>query len=59
MKNFKQFMLELKEFIKKDGARRRVAGGDGRKSKKSKEEKCADLEDEDEEELSSSCQVFR
>ena len=50
MKNFKQFMQELQEFIKKDGARRRVAGGDGRKGKKSKEEGCDDHEDEDEDE---------
>jgi len=43
----------VKEFIKKDGARRRCAGGDGRKSKKVKsEEGCDDMdyEDEDEEE---------
>ena len=40
----------VKEFIRKDGARRRVSGGDGRKSKKSKEEGCADHEDEEEEE---------
>ena len=44
MKSFKSFMKDLQEFIKKDGARRRVAGGDGRKSKKSKEEMCADHE---------------
>ena len=50
----------VKEFIKKDGARRRVAGGDGRKSKKVKNEmdgdcgndeyKKKDKDDEDEEE---------
>ena len=27
-------MKDLQEFIKKDGARRRVSGGDGRKGKK-------------------------
>ena len=53
MKSFKSFMKDLQEFIKKDGARRRVAGGDGRKTKKSKEEGCddKDYEDEDDEEL--------
>ena len=41
----------VKEFIKKDGARRRCAGGDGRKSKKVKsEEGCDDMDYEDEEE---------
>ena len=41
----------VKEFIKKDGARRRCSGGDGRKSKKVKSEEGADCpEDEDEEE---------
>ena len=41
----------VKEFIKKDGARRRCAGGDGRKSKKVKsEEGCDDMEHEDDEE---------
>ena len=50
MKSFRSFMQELKEFIKKDGARRRVSGGDGRKGKKSKEEGCDDHEDEDEDE---------
>ena len=40
----------VKEFIKKDGARRRCAGGDGRKNKKVKSEEGADCpEDEDEE----------
>ena len=40
----------VKEFIKKDGVRRRCAGGDGRKSKKVKVEQGADCpEDEDEE----------
>ena len=38
----------VKEFIKKDGARRRCAGGDGRKSKKVKTEE-EDYEDEEEE----------
>ncbi len=40
----------VKEFIKKDGARRRCAGGDGRKSKKvnTEEEDCDDDEDLDE-----------
>ena len=37
----------VKEFIKKDGARRRCAGGDGRKSKKVKTEE-EDCDDEDE-----------
>jgi len=49
-KEWKSDKEEVKEFIKKDGARRRVSGGDGRKSKKSKEEGCADHEDEEEEE---------
>ena len=40
----------VKEYIKKDGIRRRCAGGDGRKSKKTKEEDCDDMEHEDEEE---------
>ena len=41
----------VKEFIKKDGARRRTAGGDGRKNKKVKSEEGADCpEDEEEEE---------
>ena len=40
----------VKEFIKKDGVRRRCAGGDGRKNKKVKVEQGADCpEDEDEE----------
>ena len=38
----------VKEFIKSDGARRRCAGGDGRKNKKVKTEE----DDEDEEEES-------
>ena len=40
----------VKEYIKKDGVRRRCAGGDGRKSKKVKteEEDCEDMDDEDE-----------
>ena len=40
----------VKEYIKKDGIRRRCAGGDGRKSKKVKteEEDCEDMDDEDE-----------
>ena len=50
MKSFRSFMQELKEFIKKDGARRRVSGGDGRKSKKNNEEGCDDMEDEEDEE---------
>ena len=50
MKSFRSFMKDLQEFIKKDGARRRVSGGDGRKGKKSKEEGCDDHEDEDEDE---------
>ena len=37
----------VKEFIKKDGVRRRCAGGDGRKNKKVKAEE-EDYEDEDE-----------
>ena len=52
MKNFKEFMSELQEFIKTDGKRRRCAGGDGRKSKKVKKEMegdCEDHEDEEEE----------
>ena len=41
----------VKEYIKKDGARRRCAGGDGRKNKKVKsEEGCDEMEDEEEEE---------
>ena len=40
----------VKEFIKKDGARRRVAGGDGRKSKKVKNEMDGDCGDHDEDE---------
>ena len=40
----------VKEYIKKDGARRRCAGGDGRKNKKVKsEEGCDEMEDEEEE----------
>ncbi len=40
----------VKEYIKKDGVRRRCAGGDGRKNKKVKSEEGADCpEDEDEE----------
>ncbi len=40
----------VKEFIKRDGTRRRCAGGDGRKSKKvnTEEEDCDDDEEEDE-----------
>ena len=40
----------VKEYIKKDGARRRCAGGDGRKNKKVKTEEgdCDDMDDEDE-----------
>ena len=40
----------VKEFIKKDGARRRCAGGDGRKTKKVKteEEDCEDDEEMEE-----------
>ena len=40
----------VKEYIKKDGARRRCAGGDGRKTKKVKTEEgdCDDMDDEDE-----------
>jgi hypothetical protein len=42
----------VREFIKKDGVRRRCAGGDGRKSKKVKSEEGADCpEDEEEEEM--------
>jgi len=42
----------VKEYIKKDGARRRCAGGDGRKTKKVKteEEDCDDMDHEEEEE---------
>ena len=40
----------VKEFIKKDGARRRVSGGDGRKNKKSKNEMEGDCGDHDEDE---------
>ena len=42
----------VKEYIKKDGVRRRCAGGDGRKNKKvkTKEEDCDNMEHEDEEE---------
>ena len=40
----------VKEYIKKDGARRRCAGGDGRRTKKTKEEGCDDMEHENEEE---------
>ena len=41
----------VKEFIKKDGARRRTAGGDGRKNKKVKVEQGEDCpEDEEEDE---------
>ena len=50
MKSFKSFMKDLQEFIKKDGARRRVSGGDGRKNKKSKNEMEGDCGDHDEDE---------
>ena len=40
-------MKDLQEFIKKDGARRRVSGGDGRKGKKSNEEGYIDLRNEE------------
>ena len=44
----------VKEYIKKDGVRRRCAGGDGRKSKKVKteEEDCEDDEEMDEGKMS-------
>ena len=41
----------MKEYIKQDGARRRCAGGDGRKTKKVMPEEDEEDEEEDEEEI--------